>query len=567
MAANSRPEEAAASAAAMASEIRALRDFAELSSDWFWEQDAEFRFTRFFGLSTEMLRRKQDDFFGKRRWDMPISGITSEQLAEHIATYERHEPFRNFVYQVAGEGGIPQYYSVSGTPVFDEHGVFSGYHGVGRNVTELRLAELATKESERQLAQIVDGSSIPTFVIDAEHRITHWNQACAKLTGLDAGQMVGGKDVWRAFYSAPRPTMANLVVSGSMDEAVAKFYGNFKRSTLIAGAVEAEDFFAQIGEDGRWLYFTAAPLRGADGEINGAIETLQDVSDRRRAEKMLEDRSESLQKANFELAMVLENLRNTQNELVRIEKLAALGSMVAGIAHELNTPIGNSLTVASHLVKTTARMTDAIKTGLTRSMLDEYLVSSCAAGDVLMRSLHKAVELISSFKQVAVDQTSAQRRSFGLAEVVGEVLALLGPSIGKTPYIVEQAVPDHIRLDSYPGALGQVLTNLINNAIIHGFEGRSRGCIRIVAEMAAAGEYVMLKVSDDGHGIAPEMLPRIFDPFYTTKLGQGGSGLGLNIAHNIVFGILGGRIGAESAPGSGTCFTLEIAQTAPNAHD
>lgn len=542
---------------------RALRDFAELSSDWFWEQDAEFRFTRFFGESTEKLRRKQNDFFGKRRWDMPISGITPEQLAEHIATYERHEPFRNFVYEVPGEGGLPQYYSVSGTPVFDAQGAFTGYHGVGRNVTELKFAEIAIKDSERQLSQIVDGSSIPTFVIDAEHRVTHWNQACANLTGLDASQMLGSKDVWRAFYATTRPTMADLVVSGSMDEAVAEHYEKFKRSTLIAGAAEAEDFFPQMGEDGRWLYFTAAPLRGSDGKITGALETLQDITNRKRGEMMLEDRSEALQKAYSELGMVLENLQNTQNELVRIEKLAGLGSMVAGIAHELNTPIGNSLMVASHFVETTGKMTEAIKTGLKRSMLDDYLANSTSAGDVLVRNLHKAAELIASFKQVAVDQTSSQRRGFDLAETVAEVVATLAPVMRKTPYVVEQSVPEGIRLDSYPGPLGQVVTNLINNAIIHGFDGRNHGCIRITAEMATEGEHVVLKMIDDGKGIPPDVLPRIFDPFFTTKLGQGGSGLGLNIVHNMVFGILGGRISAESTPGKGSCFIMELALTAP----
>jgi diguanylate cyclase (GGDEF)-like protein/PAS domain S-box-containing protein len=543
---------------------RALRDFAELSSDWFWEQDAEFRFTRFFGESTEKLRRKQVDFFGKRRWDMPISGITPEQLAEHIATYERHEPFRNFVYEVPGEGGVPQYYSVSGTPVFNELGAFTGYHGVGRNVTELKLAELAIKESERQLSQIVDGSSIPTFVIDAKHRITHWNQACANLTGLEAKQMLGGAEVWRAFYAAPRPSMADLVVLGALDPAVAEHYRKFNRSTLIAGAVEAEDFFPQMGDDGRWLYFTAAPLRDSDGKITGAIETLQDVTERRRAEKMLEDRTEALQKAYSDLGMVFENLQNTQDELVRIEKLAGLGSMVAGIAHELNTPIGNSLMVATHLVTTSGRITEALSMGLKRSMLEEYLADSNASGDVLVRNLTKAAELVSSFKQVAADQTSSQRRRFELAEMVAEVITTLGPSIRRTPYIVEQVVPTTIRMESYPGPLGQVLTNLINNAIIHAFDGRSAGHIRIVAEQAAEGDHpILLKVIDDGNGMPPEMLTRIFDPFFTTKLGQGGSGLGLNIVHNMAFRVLGGRISVESIPGAGSCFTLNLPLTAP----
>jgi diguanylate cyclase (GGDEF)-like protein len=281
-------DQAVGSETAAASEIRALRDFAELSGDWFWEQDAEFRFTRFFGQTPEKLRRKESDFIGKRRWDIPIRGISAEQLAEHIASYERHEPFRNFAYEVPGNGDALQYYLVSGMPVFNEQGVFVGYHGVGRNVTELRLAELAVKESERQLSQIVDGSPIPTFVIDAEHRVTHWNQAFAKLTGLSATEMLGRTDVWRAFYPAPRPTMANLVVSGSMDVTIAGHYHKFSHSTLIAGAFEAENFFPRMGEDGRWLYFTAAPLCDSTGKITGAVETLQDITDQKKAQIALE---------------------------------------------------------------------------------------------------------------------------------------------------------------------------------------------------------------------------------------------------------------------------------------
>ena len=282
---------------------RELRDFAELSADWFWVQDAELRFTKFSGVSTEKLQRKQSDFFGKRRWDMPISGVSPEQLAAHIDCCERHEPFRHFEYEIPASNGVSQYFSISGTPLFDEQGRFSGYHGNGCNITDIRLAEQAIRRSEQRLSQIVDGSSIPTFVIDAQHRVTHWNQACANLTGLNAQQMLGSKEVWRAFYPAPRPTMANLVMSGAIDSQLAKHYPHFSRSSLIAGAVEAEGFFPLIGggEGGRSLYFTAAPLRDADGHLSGALETLQDITERRRDQKLLEDRTIALQQAYGEM--------------------------------------------------------------------------------------------------------------------------------------------------------------------------------------------------------------------------------------------------------------------------
>jgi diguanylate cyclase (GGDEF)-like protein/PAS domain S-box-containing protein len=264
-------------------------------------QDTEFRFIEFSGISTEKLQRKQSDFFGKRRWDLPISGITAEQLAEHIATCERHEAFRNFEYEIPSASGVTQYFSVNGVPTFDRHGVFTGYHGNGSNITELRLAERAIKDNERRLSQIVDGSSIPTFVIDSEHRITHWNQACTNLTGFDAPQMLGSKETWKAFYPAPRPTMANLVMSGASDDAVAEHYQKFTRSSLIDGAVEAEGFYPKLGNEGLWLFFTAAPLRDANGKLTGALETIQDVTSRRRDQKLLENRSEALQEAYAEI--------------------------------------------------------------------------------------------------------------------------------------------------------------------------------------------------------------------------------------------------------------------------
>jgi diguanylate cyclase (GGDEF)-like protein/PAS domain S-box-containing protein len=276
---------------------RDLRQFAELSSDWIWVQDAEFRFIEFSGHSMGKLGRSQSDFLGLRRWDMPISGITPEQLAEHIASCERHESFRDLNYEIPGTDGLLQYYSISGTPVFDEQGVFAGYHGVGRNITELRLAERAIKESERLLSQIVDGTSIPIFVIDANHRITHWNQACVSLTGLDAGQMLGSKDAWRAFYVAPRSTLADLIVTGADDDEIARQYQKSARCSLIGGAFEAEVFYPDAGDGGRWLFFTAAPLRDSEGKLTGAIETLQDVTDQRREQKLLEDKTEALQRA------------------------------------------------------------------------------------------------------------------------------------------------------------------------------------------------------------------------------------------------------------------------------
>jgi PAS domain S-box-containing protein len=281
-------------------------------------------------------------------------------------------------------------------------------------------------------------------------------------------------------------------------------------------------------------------------------------------EERVIERTEELQQANQELAYTLNTLNMAQEELVRSEKLAALGSLVAGISHELNTPIGNSLMVASTLVEHTRDFNRRYANGggLKRSMLEAYLEDSTKAGDILIRNLYRAANLVTSFKQVAVDQTSSQRRTFSLAEMISEIMLTLWPTLKKTAFIVDQRIPDTISLDSYPGPLGQVITNLVNNALLHGFENRTTGTVSISAQ-SCSDEWIELTVKDDGVGIPPGNLNRIFDPFFTTKLGAGGSGLGLNITHNIVTGILGGRIRVQSDIGIGTTFIVTLPLISP----
>ncbi|WP_018610658.1 PAS domain S-box protein [Uliginosibacterium gangwonense] len=279
-------------------------------------------------------------------------------------------------------------------------------------------------------------------------------------------------------------------------------------------------------------------------------------------EQRVQERTQDLAQANQNLEHTLEQLRRTLDELVRSEKLAALGSLVAGIAHELNTPIGNSLIVASTLRDMNKEFRTQMQSGLRKSTLDGYVNENDSAADILVRNLHRAAELITSFKQVAVDQTSSQRRTFNLAEVINEIIVTMHPVFRKTNFSIDTRIPADLQLDSYPGPLGQVLANLLNNALLHAFEGRNDGSILLRAECPDA-EHVSLLCQDNGIGISPANLKRIFDPFFTTKLGQDGTGLGLNIVHNIVTGILGGSIKVNSTEGVGTGFTITLPLKAP----
>ncbi|MGE5468096.1 MAG: hemerythrin domain-containing protein, partial [Ignavibacteria bacterium] len=210
----------------------------------------------------------------------------------------------------------------------------------------------------RELAEIIDGDPVPTLVINADHRITHWNKACAKITGLAARDMIGTPSAWTAFYREERPILADLILNGAEPEIHA-FYGDrTRRSAVIEGAFEAEDFFPHFGESGRWLFFTAAPIRDADGKVIGAIETLQDVTERRLAEDRLKEHQSHLEelvaertrqleitnlalaRRNDELTRLNKQLSDAQAQLLQSEKLASIGQLAAGVAHEINNPIG-----------------------------------------------------------------------------------------------------------------------------------------------------------------------------------------------------------------------------------
>jgi PAS domain S-box-containing protein len=336
----------------------------------------------------------------------------------------------------------------------------------------------------------------------------------------------------------------------------------------------AREIWMYRGDGSKVLVQFAGHTFTLAGEKFGIL-ACADVTDKRRVEnEILElnstleqrviERTEELQQANEELAYTLETLNLAQEELVRSEKLAALGSLVAGIAHELNTPIGNSLMVASTLVDQTRTLTSdyAKNNGVRRSVLESYFNDAGRAGDILVRNLQRAADLVTGFKQVAVDQTSSQRRTFSVAEVVSEIMLTLWPTLKKTSFIVTQDIPERLEMDSYPGPLGQVITNLVNNALLHGFEGRRSGTVAISAQAGSEG-WMDLTVTDDGVGIPAGNLNRIFDPFFTTKLGAGGSGLGLNIAHNIVTGILGGRLRVQSEVGTGSTFVITLPLVAP----
>ena len=449
-------------------------------------------------------------------------------------------------------------------------GRFRGFRCIGIDVTSQRAAEAAVRRSEERLRSILD--STPALAVqwfDAEGRVLEWNAASTTLFGWTKSEALGRR-LDELFYTPDQQRDFMQVLAEV--RRTGQPYGPYEG--------EARD---RAGRSG-WLLSTTIGVPGdvARGEPAMIFVCLDvDISDRKRAEAALlelnaqlevriDERTRSLSIANTELEQALqtvqlaqERLVASQDRLVQSEKLASLGSLVAGVAHELNTPIGNGRMAVSTMKERVGQFRIQLAQGLKRSDLEAFVAQVETGGDIALRNLERASELLSSFKQVAVDQTSDQRRLFRLREVVDEIVLTLQPSFKRSAHEVVCQVPDQIELDSYPGALGQVLTNLIQNAYIHGLDGIERGRIDIAATQV--GEEVHLSVADNGRGIPEASQRHVFDPFYTTKLGHGGSGLGLPIVRNIVSGALGGHIGFRNLEAGGVVFVVVLPLIAPAA--
>lgn len=272
------------------------------------------------------------------------------------------------------------------------------------------------------------------------------------------------------------------------------------------------------------------------------------------------DAEDQARRSQRETAQALVELRQAQESLLQAERLASLGGLVAGVAHEINTPVGIALTGASVLREATDQLNAAIEQGgIKKSDILRYLETASESTRLIMNNTDRAAQLIHSFKQIAVDQISEARRRFELRDYVCEVVASLQPKLKKTGVRLSIDCPQEIVLDSYPGALAQVITNLVLNCVEHAFGPGMPGHIAIGARRD--GDWIEMQVCDDGCGIAPELIDKVFDPFVTTRRGQGGTGLGLNIVFNLMAKQFGGSITVSSTPGQGACFLLRIADT------
>ncbi|MDG4552408.1 MAG: ATP-binding protein [Candidatus Contendobacter sp.] len=408
--------------------------------------------------------------------------------------------------------------------------------------------ETALRENERKYRELVENANSIILRWNPQGKITFINEFGLKLFGYSREELIG-QHVLGTIVPLDENTDRDL---RPLMEDIRLYPERFEHN------------IHNIRRNGArlWIDWTNKAVLDEHGQVIEIFSVGSDITDRKQAEEELEQYRDHLEELVAERTA---DLRQAMTQLLQTEKLAALGSLVAGVAHELNTPLGNARVVAGSLGEHLREFAAAIDAGaLRRSQVDAFLGRSREAVDLLERNTARAADLIGHFKQVAVDQTSARRRRFDLRQTVEELLVTLQPQFKHTAHRVELDIAPGLELDSYPGPLEQVIANLVGNSLIHGFAGVETGRIQLQTQ-AVDSTRVILRYADNGTGIPAAILNRIFEPFFTTRLGQGGSGLGLYIVYNLVTGVLGGAIHAQSQPGQGTVFTLVLPRAAPDS--
>jgi PAS domain S-box-containing protein len=438
----------------------------------------------------------------------------------------------------------------------------------GNNV---RLVDQVIKLNRRLKALFDAALEVAIVATDPQGNIDVFNLGAEKMLGYHADEMIGKSP---ALFHLDTEVYARSKELQKQHGRPIEGFEVFVVNTL-AGESEIRNW-TYIKKNGEHLQVSlvVSAVKGDDGIVNGFLGIARDITEQITAETNLralnqqldlrvQQRTQSLTESSEQLNASLLQLKLTQTKLVQSEKLAALGSIVSAVAHELNTPLGNSVTVASTMQDAASTLSSDLATGgLRRSRLDNYLNATRDGMELLVSNLTRASILVENFKQIAVNQSLAPRSIFDLKKTIAATLEFsmrkfIGPN-----FHVDFSAPDDLMMESYPMVIEKVINTLINNSLVHGFEGRNSGHISIKASLT--GATVSIAYMDDGVGMSEQVLAHIFDPFFTTKFGQGGSGLGMFICHNQITGPLGGVIEAHSSVGKGCTFLIAIPVSAPH---
>ena len=474
-------------------------------------------------------------------------GDISQTVYVHAAAREQFQLLmardgvvRDFEYQVRRRDGGILWLSDSATVVRDDTGEVIRYEGTVRDITDQKRAEDAIAEGRRLLQQVIDTVPAVINVKDRELRYVLMNRYMAGIFEVEPKDAIGRTTTDLMSRYGAKKTDEN-------DQRVLK--------TKKGLGFYEEEYMDSKGNVRHWLV-NKLPLLDADGEIERIVTVALDIGERKRGEQ-------EMRKARDAAETALRNLRETQVSLIEAEKLAALGRLVAGVAHEVNNPVGISLTVASALERKTAIFAAEVARGeLRRSSLNDFIETSRDASSQLVANLNRAAELIQSFKQVAADRNYSDQRTFDLADLTEQVVMSLRPGLRKHNLTLNVGCQPNLIMNSYPGPYGQVLTNLFLNSVAHAFPDGRPGTIDIQARESGK-DNVEIIFSDNGCGMSLDVRRRAFDPFFTTRRDQGGTGLGLHIVYSIVTNRLGGRLDLDSEPGGGTRIQIILPRIAP----
>jgi PAS domain S-box-containing protein len=418
-----------------------------------------------------------------------------------------------------------------------------------RDATALKSSSVLLFPEQPALQLIYDTAPIGLAFLSPDCRYLQINQRLTEICGISVEDHLGHsvRDCVPALADAVEGIVRSIMDTGEP----------------VIGIEVAGQRVDQT-EERFWITYWH-PLRSPAGEIIGVNVAAEEVTERKRAEAALQASERELRSAKDAAEAALRNLQETQIFLIEAEKLAALGRLVAGVAHEINNPVGTSLTVASSLQRKTAMIANELAQGnLKRSTLTEFLDVSQAASSQLIANLNHAAEMIQSFKQVATDRNYSIQRIFDLGDLTEQVFKSLRPGLGKQSLALRVDCPSNLTMNSYPGLYGQVLTNLFLNSVMHGFPEGEEGTIGIKVQVSAK-ENVEILFFDDGRGMSLDVRRKAFDPFFTTRRDHGCTGLGLHIVHTIVTNCLGGRVNIESEPDEGTKIRIILPRVAPDA--
>lgn len=454
---------------------------------------------------------------------------------------ERDGYVREFEYQARRRDGDILWLSDSAAAIRDQDGHILRYEGAVRDITDQKRAERAIAEGRKLLQQVIDTVPAVINVKDTQLRYLLMNRYMCGIFGIEPREAIGR-------------TTAEIMSR----------YGSHKTDAHDKRVLETgeglgfyeEEYRDATGAMRQWLV-NKLPLKGADGQIERIVTVALDIGDRKRNEQEMRAAKDAAEAA-------LKNLKETQNSLIEAEKLAALGRLVAGVAHEVNNPVGISLTVASSLERRTAQFADEVERGnLRRSSLNDFIEMSRDAATQLVANLNRAAELVQSFKQVAADRNYSDKRVFDLADLTEQVVMSLRPGLRKQNLSLSVDCKPNLTMNSFPGPYGQVLTNLFFNTVAHAFPNGDGGNVDIKVH-EAGDDHVEILFADNGCGMTHDVKRRAFDPFFTTRRDQGGTGLGLHIVYSIVTNRLGGRISLNSEPGEGTRIRIVLPREAPH---